>query len=52
MKTFKRHIALVMAIGMITVNCMAYAAVPVDGITLLSPTRPIGEFKCAHKCNR
>ena len=45
MKIFKKLIALVMAIGMITINCMAYAAAPADSsITLLSPTRPIGEF--------
>ena len=45
MKPVKKLIALVMAIGMITINCMAYAAAPADSsITLLSPTRPIGEF--------
>lgn len=45
MKLVKKLIALVMAIGMITINCMAYAAAPADSsITLLSPTRPIGEF--------
>lgn len=30
MKLVKKLIALVMAIGMITINCMAYAAAPAD----------------------
>lgn len=44
MKTFKKLIALVMAIGMLTVNCTSYAAVTGNRIPILTPTRLIGEF--------